>query len=100
MEELIGLGGVAGAAVVMAIVLLIRQSISLPDRYIAALAVLVGIVLNVALRLATEEAAIVEEVAEPNWAATILTGFLAGLAATGLWEGQKAIRNGGGGPNG
>ncbi len=100
MEELIGVGGVAGAAVVMAIVALIRQPIEIPHRFTGALAVVVGIALNVALRLATEEAAVIEEVAEPNWASTILTGFLAGLAATGLWEGQKQLRNGGGASNG
>ncbi len=97
MEELVGLGGVAGAAVVLAIVALIRGMAMVPDRFTGALAVLVGIVLNVVLRLATEEAEVVEEIAAPNWTATILTGFLAGLAATGLWEAGKAVQSGGGG---
>ena len=96
MEELIGLGGVAGAAVVLAVVALIRGMVAVPDRFTGALAVLVGVGLNVVLRLATDEAEVVEEIADPNWPATILTGCLAGLAATGLWEGQKAIRTDGG----
>jgi hypothetical protein len=98
MEELVGLGGVAGAAAVMAIVALVRQTVPIPHRFTGGLAVAVGIALNIALRLATGEANVVAEVADPNWAATILTGFLAGLAATGLWEGQKAIRENGASP--
>jgi hypothetical protein len=85
--ELVGLGGVAGAGVVLAVVALIRQMITIPDRYTSGLAVLVGIGLNVALRF-TDAADV-----SGDWMATILTGFLAGLAASGLWSAGKSIRN-------
>lgn len=85
--ELVGLGGVAGAGVVVAFVALIRRTIPVPDRFTSALAVLSGIGLNAALRLS--EAA---DVDEATWTATILTGVLAGLAASGLWSAGKSIR--------
>ncbi len=94
--ELVGLGGVAGAGVVLAIVALLRQTFPVPDRFTGSLAVLVGIGLNVALRLSTNAGDVVEGVGEGPWTATILTGVLAGLSATGLWEAGKAVKNGGG----
>lgn len=92
--ELVGLGGVAGAGVVLAIVALVRQTIPLPDRFTSALAVLVGIGLNVALRTTTDAADAIEGVAAVPWTATVLTGVLAGLAASGLWSAGKQMRNG------
>ena len=93
--ELVGLGGVTGAAVVMAIVAMIRQTLPLPDRFTTALAVAVGIGWNVALRTTTDAADAVDGVATAPWTATVLTGVLAGLAASGLWSAGKQIRNGG-----
>lgn len=90
--ELVGLGGVAGAGVVLAVVALIRQTVTIPDRFTSALAVLVGIGLNVALR--TTEAAEIDGA----WTATILTGVLAGLAASGLWSTGKSIQRNGSPP--
>lgn len=95
--ELVGLGGVGGASLVLAIVALLRQPFPIPDRFTGSLAVLVGIVLNIALRLSTDAAEVVEGVAEPSWLATVLIGVLAGLSATGLWEIGKAVTGGGGG---
>ena len=92
--ELVGLGGVAGAAVVMAIVAMIRNTIPVPDRFTSALAVLVGIGLNLALRTTSDATDAVEGVASVPWTATILTGVLAGLAASGLWSAGKQMRNG------
>ena len=92
--ELVGLGGVAGAGVVLAIVALVRETIRVPDRFTSALAVLVGIGLNVALRETTDATNSAEGVGEVAWSATILTGVLAGLAASGLWSTGKSIRNG------
>ncbi len=91
--ELVGLGGVAGAGVVLAIVAMIRQTLPIPDRFTSALAVLVGIAFNVALRESSGVAEVVEGVAEPEYMATILTGVMAGLAASGLWSTGKTIRN-------
>ncbi len=93
--ELVGLGGVAGASVVLAIVALLRQTIPIPDRFTSALAVLVGIGLNIALRTTTDAADAIEGIAAVPWTATILTGILAGLAASGLWGMGKAMRNSG-----
>lgn len=92
--ELVGLGGVAGAGVVLAVVALVRQTLPIPDRFTSALAVLVGIGLNVALRTSTAASDTAEGVAEADWTATVLTGVLAGLAASGLWSTGKALRNG------
>lgn len=94
--ELVGLGGVAGAAVVLAMVALIRQTLPIPDRFTGSLAVLVGIGLNIALRASAVATDVIEGVSEPSWTATILTGILAGLSATGLWEAGKAVQGGGG----
>lgn len=89
--ELVGLGGVGGAALVLAVVALVRQTFPLPDRFTGSLAVLVGIGLNIALRLSTEAADVVEGIGEPSWFTTVILGVLAGLAATGLWEAGKAL---------
>lgn len=92
--ELIGLGGVAGAGVVLAIVAMIRQTIPVPDRFTSALAVLIGIGLNIVLRTTTDAADTVEGLAAVPWTATVLTGILAGLAASGLWSTGQQFRNG------
>lgn len=93
--ELAGIGGIAGAGFVMALVMLIRQTVPIPDKLTAALAVVVGIVLNVVLRTATDATDTVEGIAEVPWSATVLTGVLAGMAASGLWSTGKVLRRNG-----
>ena len=91
--ELVGLGGIGGAAGVAAIIALLRGALPIPDRFTGLLAVAAGVIINIAVRLSADAGDVIEGVAEPAWAATILTGVIAGLSATGLWEMGKAIRN-------
>lgn len=80
MDELIGL---AGAPVVMALVAVLRQAITIPDRYTPLLALALGIVWNVGLRAA--------DMTESTYAVAAVLGILSGLAASGLYSGGKAL---------
>ena len=88
MEELIGIGGAAGAGFVLVLVGVIRQTIGtriITDRFTPALAIAVGIGVNVAIKLDAVPTA------STTWTGTILLGLLAGLSAMGLWSGGKHL---------
>lgn len=90
-SELIGIGGVAGAGLVLALVGVLRRTVGtniLTDRFTPILAVGMGIGLNVLVKLDTVPTE------ETSWLGTVLLGTLAGLAAIGVYSGGKNIREG------
>lgn len=92
--ELIGVGGLAGAGIVLALVEVLRRTVGeriITDRFTPALSIAIAIGWNSALRL---DAAGVEET---TWFGTVLLGVLTGLAASGLYSGGKAVTEGMGG---
>ncbi len=86
--EIIGISGIGGAGFVLAIVYLLRRFIGediITDRFTPMLAVLVGVVLNVAVKM---DAVPTEET---TWLGTVLLGIMTGLTASGVYSGGKAI---------
>ena len=86
--ELVGVGGLAGAGIVLALVAVLRQTIGediIKPRLIPALAIFVGIGLNVAIKLDTVPTE------ETTWLGTMFLGILAGLSASGLYSGGRSM---------
>ncbi len=86
--ELVGVGGLAGAGIVLALVAVLRQTIGeniIKPRLIPALAILIGIGLNVAIKLDTVPTE------ETTWLGTMFLGILAGLSASGLYSGGRSL---------
>ncbi len=74
--------GISGAALIVALVELLKRSIGLPSRYAGLVAVAFGILLGIALKLDSPGAG--------SWLQMLLTGLLSGLSAAGLYSGTKA----------
>lgn len=88
--ELIAVGGLAGAGIVLALVEVIRRTVGtdiVKARFTPILAILVGVGLNSLVKL---DAVPTEST---SWLGTVLLGILAGLAASGLYSGGKALVN-------
>lgn len=91
-SELIGIGGLAGAGIVLALVEVLRRTVGediIKDRFTPALSITVAIGWNALVKLD----AIPTD--ETTWLGTVLLGILTGLAASGLYSGGKAVINGG-----
>lgn len=87
--ELITVGGLAGAGVVLALVEMLRRTVGeriIKDRFTPALAIGFGIGLNVLIKLDTAVG-----VEETTWLGTVLLGILTGLAASGLYSGGRTM---------
>ena len=86
--EIIGVGGLAGAGLVLALVEVLRRTVGediIKDRFTPILAILFGIGLNVAIKMDAVPTG------ETTWLGTVLLGVMTGLAAAGLYSGGKAI---------
>jgi 4-amino-4-deoxy-L-arabinose transferase-like glycosyltransferase len=86
--ELIGVGGLAGAGIVLALVEVLRRTVGediIKDRFTPGLAILIAIGWNSLVKL---DAVPTEET---TWLGTVLLGILTGLAASGLYSGGRAI---------
>lgn len=79
------LAGLPMAGVIVALVELAKGQ-GLPSRYAAPVALGLGITFAIVAKLASSN----PEFA--SWAEAILLGILAGLSASGLYSGQKAVR--------
>ncbi len=91
--ELVAVGGLAGAGIVLALVEVLRRTIGtniLTDRFTPLLSIAFGIGLNAVIKL--DNAVNVEET---TWLGTVLLGIMTGLAASGMYSGGKAIANNG-----
>ena len=91
--ELIAVGGLAGAGVVLALVEVLRRTIGeriIKDRFTPVLSVGMGIGLNCLIKLDTAVG-----VEETTWLGTILLGITTGLAASGIYSGGKAMTSNG-----
>jgi len=82
MDSLV-LYGVPAAGLIVALVEVIKRSTGLPSRWAPLLAVGLGIALGVLARL--------DDPTHGTWLQTILLGLLAGLGASGLYSGGKAL---------
>lgn len=90
--ELIGISGLGGAGVVLAIVEVLRRTVGarvIKDRFTPVLAIAVGVGLNCLLKL---DSAIGFE--ETTWTGTALLGVLTGLSASGIYSFGKNVING------
>ncbi len=90
-NELIAVGGLAGAGLVAVIVEVIKRTFGegiVRPRFIPLLAILVGIGLNVLIKL---DAVPTEST---SWVNTSFLGVLAGLSASGLYSFGKNVVNG------
>ena len=87
--ELVAIGGLAGAGVVLALVEVLRRTVGeriIKDRFTPVLAIGIGIGLNALIKL--DSAVGVEET---TWVGTVLLGILTGLAASGIYSGGKSV---------
>ncbi len=87
--ELISVGGLAGAGVVLALVEVLRRTVGeriIKDRFTPVLAIGFGIGLNALIKLDTAVG-----VEETTWLGTVLLGILTGLAASGLYSGGRTM---------
>ncbi len=87
--ELVAVGGLAGAGVVLALVEVLRRTVGeriIKDRFTPALAIAVGIGLNCLIKLDTTVG-----VEETTWLGTVLLGVLTGLAASGIYSGGRTV---------
>ena len=92
LGELVAIGGLAGAGVVLALVEVLRRTIGeriIKDRFTPILSIGMGIGLNSLIKLDTAVG-----VEETTWLGTILLGVLTGLAASGIYSGGKAVGSG------
>lgn len=92
LGELVAVGGLAGAGIVLALVEVLRRTIGeriIKDRFTPILAIGFGIGLNALVKL--DSAVAVEET---TWMGTVLLGILTGLAASGIYSGGKAVTEG------
>lgn len=88
-SELIGIGGLAGAGIVLAVVEGLKRTFNIvSDRFTFALSIATGIGLNILIKLDTTSTVV--DIEETTWIGTALLGILAGLAASGLYSGGKA----------
>ena len=88
-SELIGVAGLAGAGVVLALVEVLRRTVGkniIADRFTPILSIAFGIGLNAVIKL---DSAI--DVEETTWLGTILLGIMTGLAASGIYSGGKSV---------
>lgn len=75
--------GVPVAAVIVALVEMVKRTTGLNARYAALVAVVLGVGLAVLAKLDSPEAG--------TWLQTVILGLLAGLSAAGLYSGGKAL---------
>lgn len=75
--------GVPAAGLIVALVELVKRSTGLETRWAPLLAVVLGVVLAVAARL--------DDPSRGTWLEMMLLGLLAGLGASGLYSGGKAL---------
>lgn len=90
--ELVAVGGLAGAGIVLALVEVLRRTIGediIKDRYTPILSIGIGIGLNSLIKLDTAVG-----VEETTWLGTMLLGILTGLAASGIYSGGRSVING------
>ena len=76
--------GVAAAGLIIALVEMAKRSFGLTTRYAAPLALALGLILAAFVKL--------EQPDVGTWLQVELSGALAGLSASGLYSGQKALR--------
>lgn len=76
--------GVSGAGLIVALVELLKRGPGLPTRWAGVVAVAIGIVLGVLLKLDSPTVG--------TWLQVVLTGVLSGLSAAGLYSGTRAVR--------
>ncbi len=86
--EFEALVGVAGVAIVIGLVEVLKRSIGVADRYTPLASLLCGLLLVVGYKLqyGVEAAA---------WFETVVQGVILGLSASGLYSGSTTLLNGG-----
>ena len=87
--ELVAVGGLAGAGVVLALVEVLRRTVGeriIKDRFTPILSIGMGIGLNSLIKLDTAVG-----VEETTWLGTVLLGLLTGLAASGIYSGTRSV---------
>ena len=88
-SELIGVAGLAGAGIVLALVEVLRRTVGtniIKDRVTPILSIAFGVGLNALIKLDTAI-----DVEETSWLGTILLGIMTGLAASGMYSGGKSF---------
>lgn len=85
MSELV-IYGVPAAVVILGLVEVAKTSLGLPTRWAAPLAIVLGLLLGALLKL--------DQPAVGSWLEVELLGLLAGLSASGLYSGGKAVAEG------
>lgn len=75
--------GVPAAGLIVALVELVKRTTGMDSRYAPIVSVAIGVVLSVAAKLDNPSAG--------TWFQMILLGLLAGLSASGLYSGGKAL---------
>jgi len=78
--------GVSGAGIIIALVELGKRNLGLATRWAAPLAVVLGLLLALLLKL--------DQPGIGSWLQVELMGLLAGLSASGLYSGGKALAQG------
>lgn len=76
--------GISGAALILAVVELLKRSLGLSTQYAGLAAVGLGLLLALLLKL--------DSPGVGTWLQVMLTGALSGLSAAGAYSGTKAAR--------
>lgn len=85
METEILVGGLAAAPVIVALVQVVRSTLSIPSRFSAGIALALGVGWN-----ALAKTGDLGGLGDLNWPAVIMLGILAGLSASGAYSATRA----------